>query len=404
MFRRSFIAGGAGLVTSFAITGRARAAETPGVTATEIKIGCTMPFSGPASSYSNIGRGDMAFFKMVNDRGGVGGRKINFIALDDGYSPPRTVEQIRKLVEEDQVAFTFNTLGTPTNTAVEKYLNHKKVPQLFVATGADKWGNYKQYPWTIGWQPSYRTESQIYAKHILAKKPDAKIAILFQNDDFGKDYVLGVKDSLGDKFDKMVIKQASYETSDPTIDSQVVELQSSGADTLIVAAIPKFAAQAIRKVYDIGWKPLFFMTNVSVSVAQVIKPAGAEKAVGIISAEYLKDPTDPAWNDDAGMKEWRAFMAKYLPDGDTTDANFVYSYGASQTMLQVLKQCGEDFSRENIMKQAANLHDVELAALLPGIRINTSPTNYHPIRQEQLARWNGKIWERFGEVIEGSGA
>jgi branched-chain amino acid transport system substrate-binding protein len=404
MLRRTFLGGATGLVAGAALGTRVRADETPGVTATEIKIGCTMPFSGPASSYSNIGRGDIAFFKMVNDQGGVGGRKINFIALDDGYSPPRTVEQIRKLVEEEQVAFTFNTLGTPTNTAVQKYLNQKKVPQLFVATGADKWGNYKQNPWTIGWQPSYRTESQIYAKYILAQKPDAKIGILFQNDDFGKDYVLGVKDSLGDKFDKMVIKQASYETSDPTIDSQVVELQSSGADTLIVAAIPKFAAQAIRKVYDIGWKPLFFMTNVSVSVAQVIKPAGAEKAVGIISAEYLKDPTDPAWNDDAGMKEWRAFMAKYLPDADTSDANFVYSYGASQTMLQALKQCGQDFSRENIMKQVANLHDFVPATLLPGIRINTSPTNFHPIRQEQLARWNGKIWERFGEVIEGSGA
>ena len=404
MLRRAFTTGVAGLAAGVALGRRARAEETPGVTATEIKIGCTMPFSGPASSYSNIGRGDAAFFKMVNDQGGIGGRKIDFIALDDGYSPPRTVEQIRKLVEEDQVAFTFNTLGTPTNTAVQKYLNQKKVPQLFVATGADKWGNYKQNPWTIGWQPSYRTESQIYAKYILAKKPDAKVAILFQNDDFGKDYVIGVKDTLGDKFDKLVIKQASYETSDPTIDSQVVELQSSGADTLIVAAIPKFAAQAIRKVYDIGWKPLFFMTNVSVSVAQVIKPAGAEKAVGIISAEYLKDPTDPVWNDDPGMKEWRAFMAKYLPDADTSDGNFAYAYGASQTMLQVLKQCGTDFSRENIMKQVANLHDFVPATLLPGININTSPTNFHPIRQEQLARWNGKVWERFGDVIEGSGA
>ena len=393
------------LATAIMVAALATAqAQTPGVTATEIKIGNTMPYSGPASSYGNIGRGETAFFKMVNDQGGVGGRKINFISLDDGYSPPRTVEQIRRLIEQDEVAFTFNTLGTPPNTAIQKYLNQKKVPQLFVATGADKWGNYKQYPWTIGWQPSYRTEAQIYAKYILAKKPDAKIGILYQNDDFGKDYVLGVKDTLGDKFDKMVISQASYEATDPTVDSQIVALQSAGADTLIVAAVPKFAAQAIRKVYDIGWKPLFFMTNVSVSVAQVVKPAGEEKAVGVITAAYLKDPTDPVWNDDPVMKEWRAFMAKYMPDADLTDANFVYSYGVSQTMLQVLKQCGSDFSRENIMKQAANLHDLEVATALPGIRINTSPTNFHPIRQEQLARWNGKIWERFGEVIEGSGA
>jgi branched-chain amino acid transport system substrate-binding protein len=283
-------------------------------------------------------------------------------------------------------------------------MNARKVPHLFLATGADKWANPKEYPWTIGWQPSYRIEAQIYAKYILANKPDAKIGVLYQNDDFGKDYLLGLRDVLGDKFDKFVVKQVSYEVTDPTIDSQIVSLQSAGADTLVVAATPKFAAQAIRKVYDIGWKPLSFVTNVSVSVAAVIKPAGEEKAVGFISSLYGKDPTDPAWNDDPGMKEWRAFMAKYVPDADMTDVGYVYAYGVSQTLLQVLKQCGNDFSRENIMKQATNLHDLVVATALPGGKINTSPTNYHPIRQMQLVRWNGKTWERFGDLIEGSGA
>jgi len=404
MLRRAFLRSGGAVIGAVALGHpAARAEETPGVTATEIKIGNTMPYSGPASSYSVIGRAEAAFFKMVNEQGGVGGRTINFISLDDGYSPPRTVEQIRKLVEQEGVAFIFQSLGTAANTAVEKYLNDRKVPQLFVATGADKWGNYKQFPWTMGWQPSYRIEARIYAKYILAKEPDAKIGILYQNDDFGKDYLIGVREALGDKFDKMV-KSVSYEATDPTIDSQIVSLQSAGVDTLILAAIPKFAAQAIRKVYDIGWKPMFFLSNVSVSVGLVIKPAGEEKAIGIITAAYLKDPTDPTWKDDPGMKEWRTFMAKYLPDADLTDGAYVYAYGVSLTLMQALKQCGSDFSRENIMKQAANLHDLELPATLPGMRISTSPTNYHPIRQMQLARWNGKTWERFGELIEGSGA
>ena len=312
--------------------------ETPGVTATEIKIGNTMPYSGPASSYGVIGHAEAAFFKMVNDQGGIAGRRINFISLDDGYSPPRTVEQTRKLVEEDGVAIIFSALGTPTNTAVRKYLNDRMVPQLFVQTGADKWGNYKQFPWTIGWQPSYRVEAQIYAKYILAHKPDAKVGILYQNDDFGKDYVLGIRDVLGDKLDRVVVKSASYEVTDPTIDSQVVSLQSAGVDTFILVAIPKFAAQAIRKVYDIGWKPLFFMSNVATSVGAVIKPAGPEKAVGVIAAEFVKDPTDPTWKDDPGMNDWRAFMAKHLPDADLTDGNYVNAYGESLTLIQVLKQ------------------------------------------------------------------
>ncbi len=394
----------AALVALAGVSGPVAAADSPGVTATEIKIGNTEAYSGPASAYGVIGKVEAAFFQMVNEQGGVAGHKITFISYDDGYSPPKTVEQVRRLVEQDGVAFTFNTLGTPTNTAIQKYLNQKKIPQLFVATGADKWGNYKEYPWTIGFQPSYRTEAQIYAKYILKSKPNAKIGILYQNDDFGKDYVLGMKDILGDKYDKMVVKEASYETTDPTIDSQIVTLQGAGVDTLLTAAIPKFAAQAIRKIYDIGWKPEHFLTNVSISEAAVLTPAGPEKAIGIISSNYGKDPSDPAWKDDPGIKQWRAFMDKYMPGADLTDLNTVYGYGASLTMLQVLKQCNGDFSRENVMKQAANIKDLELPTLLPGIKINTSPTNYHPIRQMQLQKWTGKGWERFGDIIEGAGA
>jgi branched-chain amino acid transport system substrate-binding protein len=378
------------------------AADTPGVTATEIKIGHTNPYSGPASAYGVLGKLEQAYFnKMVNEEGGVAGHKIDFISYDDGYSPPRTVEQIRKLVEDDKVAFTFNTLGTPSNSAIERYMNQRKVPQLFVATGADKWGNYKEFPWTIGWQPSYRTEAQIYTKYMLQQKPDMKLAILYQNDDFGKDYPAGVKDVLGDKFSKMVTT-ATYEVTDPTVDTQITTLQGSGADVLLVVATPKFAAQAIRKVHDLNWKPMFFLTNVAISVGAVINPAGPENAVGIISAGYLKDPTDPEWKEDAGMKEWRTFMNKYLPGADQTDAGYIAAYAVSDTMLKVLKQCSGDFSRENVMKQATNLHDVSNPLLLPGIKINTSPTNYHPIRAMQLMKWDGKTWVRFGDIIEGA--
>ncbi len=388
-------------VAVLALAGSAFAADAPGVTATEIKIGNTMPYSGPASAYGVIGKGETAFWKMVNDQGGVDGHKIDFISVDDGYNPAKAVEQARKLVEEEGVAFLFNPLGTPSNTAIEKYMNAKKVPQLFVATGADKWGDYQHFPWTMGWQPSYRTEAQIYAKYILKEKPNAKIAILYQNDDFGKDYIAGLKDVLGDKYAKMVVKEASYEVTDPTVDSQIVTLQASGADTLVTAATPKFAAQAIRKVYDIGWKPLHLLTNVSLSVASVMVPAGPEKGVGVITSNYGKDATDPAWANDPGMNEWRAFMQKYLPDADMKDNNYVYAYGVSMTMLQVLKQCNGDFSRANIMKQAANLRDFEVPTSLPGVKINTSPTNYHPIRQMQLQRWDGKTWVRFGPIISG---
>jgi branched-chain amino acid transport system substrate-binding protein len=377
----------------------ARAADTPGVSATEIKIGNTMPYSGPASSYGVIGRTEAAYFKMVNDQGGVAGRMINFISLDDGYSPPKPVEDVRQLVEQDEVAFCFQNLGTPCNSAIATYMNQNKIPQLFVGSGASKWSDYKKYPWTMGWQPNYRTEAQIYMKYMLANVKEPKLGILYQNDDFGKDYPIGARDTLGKDWDKIVVKSVSYETTDATVDSQIAELQSAGANVLLVGAIPKFAAQAIRKVYDLQWKPMFFMTIVAISVGTVMQPVGPEKSIGMLSTAYLKDPTDPAWNDDPPMKTWRAFMAKYNPSGDVTDGSTVFAYGISMTMMQVLKQCNGDFSRANVMKQAESLHDVDIPVLLPGIKISTSPTNHRPIRAMQLQRWDGKTWARFGNLI-----
>jgi branched-chain amino acid transport system substrate-binding protein len=390
-----------GVLAAVLVTAAARAADTPGVTATEIKIGNTGPYSGPASTYGVLGKLETAFFGMVNEQGGVAGHKINYISLDDTYSPPKTVEQVRRLVEEDNVAFTFATLGTPTNSAVVRYLNQKQVPHLFLATGADKWGDYKTFPWTIGWQPSYRTEAQIYAKYIMQEKPDAKIAILYQNDDFGKDYFLGFKDVFGGKFDKMVIT-ATYEATDSTIDSQLTSLKSAGADVLLVAALPKMSAQAIRKVHELAWKPMFLMSNVSISVGAVMNPAGPENGVGVISGAFVKDPADPTWASDPGMNEWRAFMNKYMPGSDQSDNNYIVAYGLSKTILRVLQQCDGDFSRENIMKQANNLNGVESPVLLPGIKLNTSPANHHPVRAMQLERWDGKSWVLFGDVIQGA--
>jgi branched-chain amino acid transport system substrate-binding protein len=380
-----------------------RAEDSPGVTATEIRIGNTMPYSGPASAYGTIGKAISAMFRMANDAGGFAGRKVNFISYDDGYSPPKTVEQVRRLIEEDKVAALFATLGTPTNSAIVRYVNQKKVPHLFLATGADKWGNYKDFPWTIGWQPSYVTESQVYAKYIIGQKPDAQIGILYQNDDFGKDYLRGVRDVLKDNYDKQV-KAVSYEVTDATIDSQLVSMQSAGVDVLMTVATPKFAAQAIRKVREMNWKPLHVLTGVSVSVAAVMTPAGPENGIGIVSSAYVKDPTDPRWDGDAGMQEWRAFMAKYYPEGDVKDGGNVTAFGLAHTMRHVLKQSGGDFSRENLMKQATSLHDLENPVLLPGIKLNTSATNYHPIRQLQLMRWSGKSWDLFGDIIEGANA
>ncbi len=382
----------------FALTAAAPAIadDMPGVTATEIKIGNTNPYSGPASGYSVIAKLEAAFFKMVNDQGGVAGRQINFISLDDGYSPPKTLEQVRRLVEEERVAFLFSTLGTAPNTAIQRYVNEKKVPNLFISSGADKWGDYQRFPWTMGFQPSYRTEAQIYAKYILREKPNPKIAILYQNDDFGKDYVAGMKDVLADKFDQLVVT-ASYEATDPTIDSQITSLQDAGANVLLVAALPKFAAQAIRKVHDLGWKPMLFISYTSTSFGAVIKPAGPENAIGMIAAGYVRDPND------AGMNEWHNFMARYMPGADTSDGNYVFAYAVSKTMLQVLTQCDGNFTRENIMKQAANLHDLEIATLLPGIKVNSSPTNYHPIRQMYLSKFDGTHWVGLGDLITGAG-
>ncbi|HTT38062.1 MAG TPA: ABC transporter substrate-binding protein [Burkholderiales bacterium] len=385
---------------AFAVATGASGAKNydPGASDEEIKIGQTMPYSGPASAYGTIGRAEAAYFDMINAQGGVNGRKIRLISLDDGYSPPRTVEQVRKLVEEEQVLFIFQSLGTPTNTSIHKYLNAKKVPQLFVATGATKWGDPEHYPWTMGWQPNYQTEAHIYAKYLLTTKPDAKIGVLYQNDDYGKDYLKGLKDRLGDRV-SMIVREASYEVTDPTVESQVVSLQASGADTFFIFATPKFAAQAIRKAYDIGWHPLTFLNNVSISVASVLQPAGLEKSVGLITAMYGKDPTDPQWAKDKGFQDWLSFMKKWYPQGDPHDINNAYGYGVAQTLVQVLKQCGDDLTRENVMRQAANLKDLELPMALPGIKINTSPTDYFPIKQYHLARFDGKRWVLFGDVL-----
>ncbi len=377
----------------------AQAKYGPGASATEIKLGQTMPYSGPASAYGTIGKVELAYFKMINDQGGINGRKIDLISLDDGYSPPKTVEQIRKLVEEDDVLALFDTLGTPTNSAIQKYVNAKKVPHLFLATGATKWGDPKHFPWTMGFNLTYQTEGEIYAKYLLKHKPNAKIAILYQNDDYGKDLLKGVKDGLGAANAKMIVAEQTYETTDPTIDSQILSLQASGADTFIDITTPKFGAQAVRKAFDSGWKPLHFLNNVAASVGTVLTPAGLEKSNGLITVEYYKDPTDPAWKDDPAMKEWFAFMAKYYPDGNVRDASNVFGVLAAQTMVQVLKQCGNDLTRENVMKQAANLKDLKLPLLLPGITINTSPTDFFPVKQAQLARFDGKAWVLFGDVI-----
>ena len=400
--RRDFLMTGAAAAAVLATGARAaRAANAPGITDKEIKIGQTMPYSGPASAYGVIGKTEAAYFKMINEQGGVNGRMINLISLDDAYSPPRTVEQIRRLVEQEQVAFTFNTLGTAPNASIRQYLNDNKVPQLFVSTGASMFSDPEHFPWTIGFNPNYQTEARIYAKHILQTKPDAKIAILYQNDGFGKDYLIGVKSILGEAHASMIVKEASYETSEPTVDSQIVTLQGSGADVLIIAATPKFAAQAIRKSFDLGWNGVRYISNVSPSIATVLKPAGLEKSKGLITGYYGKDPTDKKWADDAGLKQWKEFAGKYLSANDFNDANAAYGFSAAGTMVQTLKQCGDDLSRENIMKQAANLKNLQLPMMLPGQLINTSPTNFSPIRQLQLATFDGESWQLFGDLLEG---
>jgi len=371
----------------------------PGASDAEIKIGNTMPYSGPASAYGVIGKTEAAYFNKVNAEGGINGRKVNFISYDDAYSPPKTVEQVRKLIESDEVLLVFNPLGTPSNTAIQKYMNAKKVPQLFVATGATKWNDPQHFPWTIGFQPSYQSESRVYAKYLLDNHPNGKIAILFQNDDYGKDYVKGLKDGLAGKM--QIVAELPYEASDPTIDSQMISLKASGADVFFNVTTPKFAAQAIKKSAEIGWKPLHLLNNVSASIGGVLKPAGLENAKDALSASYLKEPTDPTWKDDPGFKEWVAFMEKYYPDGDRTNGFTVYGQLVAQTLVQVLKQCGDDLTRENVMKQAANLSGFQLDMLLPGIAVDTSPGDFAPIEQMQMGRFTGETWQLFGPVISG---
>jgi branched-chain amino acid transport system substrate-binding protein len=389
------------LLATASTTALAQKKYDTGATDTEIKIGNIMPYSGPASAYGVIGKTEQAYFNKINAAGGINGRKINFISYDDGYSPPKTVEQARKLVESDEVLFIFNSLGTPPNSAIHKYMNAKKVPQLFVATGATKWNDPKDFPWTMGWQPNYQSESHIYAKYLLKEKPDAKIAVLYQNDDYGKDYLKGLKDGLGAKAASMIVAEESYETTEPTIDSHIVKLKSSGANVFFDVTTPKFAAQAIKKAAEIDWKALHILNNVSANVGSVMKPAGFDASQGILSANYLKDPADSQWDNDAGNKEFLAFLAKDFPEGDKTNNSVVVGYAVAQTLVQVLKQCGDDLTRENIMKQAANIKDFRTEMLLPGITINTSPTDFAPIDQLQLMRFKGEKWEMFGDVISG---
>ena len=371
----------------------------PGVTDTEIKIGQTHPYSGPVSALGTMGKTQLAYFEKINAEGGINGRKVKLISLDDGYNPARTVEQVRKLVEQEEVLLLFSTNGTPTNTAIHKYVNARKVPHLFIAAGASKWGDPKNYPWTTAFDLPWLHQARVLAKYLLKDHPGAKIGILYQNDDAGRDFLNGLKEGLGNQKAKMIIAEQSYDVTDPTMDQQILSLKASGADTFFNITTPKFAAQAIRKAYDIGWRPLQFITSVSSSVASVLIPAGLEKSIGIISVAYFKDPSDPQWAETPGMKEWFAFMQKYYPDGNPTDMLNVYGYTSAQTMAYVLKRCGDDLTRENVMKQATGIENLELPMLLPGIKINTSPTDYYPLEQMQLTRFDGKRWVRFGEVI-----
>jgi branched-chain amino acid transport system substrate-binding protein len=376
---------------------------SPGATDNEIKIGNTMPYSGPASGYSAIGKSLAAYFAMINDQGGINGRKINFISRDDAYSPPKTVEVVRKLIEEEQVLLLFQSLGTPPNLAIRGYLNDNNIPQLFVGSGADQWNDPKRYPWTMGWQPSYGTEARIFARYVLDNLPEAKIAVLYQNDDFGKDYLNGMRAGLGDKAGTMIVATQSYETTDPTVDSQVAALQASGANVLLTAAIPKFTTLAIRKVYDLGWRPTQFVNSVSTSVGSVMKPAGAEKSTGVMSATYTKDPSDPRWQETPDYREWLAWMNKYNSSVNVADALAVYGYSTAQTLVAVLKASGDNLTRDHVMHVAASLHDLSLPMLLPGITISTAADDYAPIKQMQLQKFDGNSWKVFGDVIKGSG-
>jgi len=388
-------------VAALSVSTMAQKKYDPGASDSEIKVGAIHPFSGPASAYGTIGKAIGAYFDKLNAEGGINGRKIKYIDVDDGYNPAKTVEQARKLVEEDEVLLVFNPLGTPSNTAIQKYMNSKKVPQLFVATGATKWGDPKHFPWTMGWQPTYQGEGHIYAQHILETKPNAKIGVLYQNDDYGKDYLKGFEDGLGDKAKTMIVSKVSYEVTDPTVDSQIVTLKGSGADTFFNITTPKFAAQAIKKAAEIGWKPTQYLNNVSSSVGSVLTPAGLDNSTGIMTTQYLKDPTDPQWANDKGYQDWLAFMKKYLPSGNVSDGFNVYGYTVAQGLAQVLKQCGDTLTHDNVMKQAASL-DMTLPMLLPGVNVKTSANDFYPIEREQLARFDGKTWALFGKVYDPS--
>jgi branched-chain amino acid transport system substrate-binding protein len=370
-----------------------------GASDSEIRIGNVEAYSGPASAYGIIGKTEEAYFKMINEQGGINGRKINWISYDDGYSPPKTVEQIRKLIESDEVFLVFNALGTPTQTAVQKYHNAKKVPQLFLATGASKWNDPKDFPWTMGFQPSYRVEARIFAKYILKARPGAKVAVFYANDDFGKDYVAGLKEIFGDKASSIIVAEESYETTEPSIDSHIVKLKGTGADVFVNISTPKFAAQAIKKMHELEWKPMHVMTDVSISIGAVMKPAGLDASEGVLSATYLKDASDPQWKDDEGMKKFLAFVDKYMPGANISDTNIVYGYAAAQTMAQVLKQAGDNLTRENVMKQAASLKDFAADTLIPGIKINTGPNDFAPVEQLQMMQFKNGKWEMFGDII-----
>src|ERR1700742_927181 len=391
-------------VIAFAFTSGSALAQKKydtGATDTEIKLGNIMPYSGPASAYGVIGKIEDAYFKMINEQGGINGRKFNFITYDDGYNPPKAVEQARKLVESDEVLLVFSPLGTPSNSAIQKYMNVKKVPQLFVATGATKFGEYKSFPWTMGWQPPYQSEGRIYAKYLLKEKPDAKIAVMYQNDDFGKDLLKGLKDGLGEKAASMIVAEESYEVSEPTIDSHIVKLKSSGADVYFSMTTPKFSAQSIKKAPNLGWKPMYFQSNVGASVGSVLQPAGFENAQGILSAAYAKDGAAPQWDNNEDMKKFYAFLAKYAPEANKADGSVGFGYGQAQTMVQVLKQAGDNLTRDNIMKQAASLKEFAPDTLLPGVKINTSATDFYPIEQLQMMRFKGQKWDLFGPIISG---
>ena len=382
-----------------AVAAQAQKKYDTGATDTTIKIGQTMPYSGPASAYGTIGKAEAAYFKMINEQGGINGRKIEFISVDDGYAPPKTVEMTRRLVEQDEVLFLYGQLGTPPNSAIHKYVNAKKIPHIFLATGASKWNDPKGNPWTIGWQPNYQSESKLYASHILKNSPNAKIAILYQNDDYGKDYLKGFKDGLGDKGKSMIVSEVSYEVTDPTIDSQIIALKATGADVFFNITTPKFAAQAIRKVADLGWKTTHYLNQVSASIGSVLTPAGLDKSVGLISMQYLKDSADKKWADDPGVKEWRAWMAKYYPEGDLKDASNIYAYSSAQTLVHVLKACGDNLTRENVMRVATTIKDLQLPMAIPGAMISTTPDDFAPFQSMQLVKFDGKQWVDFSEVI-----